>query len=125
MNIKDFKVEDTVYIRDYGYRTNEDHATMEEATVIKVTNKYVTVKTSRFGGELKFHNEQNRIYYLVEKVNFGSGNKLFHTMQDYNDWVESENLYKEIRSYFGTFYTTLNVDQLHRIKDIIYEGLEG
>ena len=121
MDIKKFKVGEIVYIRDYGYRSDESKATMKEATVTKVANKYVTVKTSHFEDEYKFHDEQRRIYYLVEKVSAGSGNKLFHTMQDYDDWVESEQLYKEIRSCFGTFYTNLTLDQLRRIKEILVE----
>ena len=124
MNIKKFKVGETVYIRDYGYRSNEASATMKEATVTKVTNKYVTVKTGSFGTEYKFHDEQKRLYYLVEKVTTGSINKLFHTMKDYDDWVESEQMYAEIRSCFRNFYTTLTLDQLKRIKKIIKEDKE-
>lgn len=124
MNIKKFKVGETVYIRDYGYRSNEADATMEEATVTKVTNKYVTVKTGSFDTEYKFHDEQKRLYYLVEKVTDGSGNKLFHTKQDYEDWVESEKLYTEIRSCFRNYYTNLTLDQLKRIKKIIEEDKE-
>lgn len=121
MDIKKFKVGETVYIRDYGYRSDEAKATMKEATVTKVANKYVTVKTDSFGGEYKFHDEQRKLYYLVEKVTAGSGNKLFHTLQDYEDWVESEQLYAEIRSCFRNYYTNLTLDQLERIKKVIEE----
>ena len=124
MNIKKFKVGETVYIRDYGYRSNEASATMKEATVTKVTNKYVTVKTGSFDTEYKFNDEQKRLYYLVERVTTGSGNKLFHTMQDYEDWVESDQLYVEIRSCFRNYYTNLTLDQIKRIKKIIEEDKE-
>ena len=53
MNIKDFKVGDKVYIRDYRLRENEDNAKMKEAVVTKVGTKVVTVQ-GQFASTHKF-----------------------------------------------------------------------
>ena len=122
MNIKDFKVGDTVYILNYHFRSSEDQATVEEAVVVKVTYKYVTVAYEKGRVEYKFHNEQNKPYYLVQQLDAGTPNKLFKTEKAIDDWRQSEKLYTQIRRYFGTYYNTLTMDQLIKIKDII--GLE-
>ena len=120
MDMKAFKIGDEVIIRDYGSRTSEDNARNITAIVTKIGKKYVTVQTS-WGSEYQFHNERNRTYYLAMKSFVSSENKLFHSEQDYLDWVESEELYKELRNYFGRFYTDLTIDQLRRIKAITEE----
>ena len=120
MDMKTFKIGDEVIIRDYGSRTSEDNARNMTATVTKIGKKYVTVQTY-WGGEYQFHNELNKTYYLKMKSVVSTENKLFKSEQDYLDWAESEELYKELRNYFGKFYTDLTIDQLRRIKAIIEE----
>lgn len=123
MNIKDFKVGDTVYILDYRYRSDISEAIVEKALVTKVGRKYVSAKPNKylhFDIEYKFHDNLNKVYYLAS--NDTMENKLFRSIQDLNDWKESEALYKEVRSFFGCFYTNLTLDQLRRIKDIIDEN---
>lgn len=118
MNIKDFKVGDTVYIRDYNFRSNEDQAVMVEATVTKVGRSLVHVK-EKYGVDYKFCNEPDRPYYLTQRIDAGTANKLFKSMQDYYDWKTSEETYRFIRGYFSTFYTNLTLDKLMQINNII------
>lgn len=120
MDMKTFKIGDNVIIRDYGSRISEDNARNIEATVVKIGKKYITARTS-WGGEYQFHNELNKTYYLTMKSTVSAENKLFHSEQDYEDWAESKELYKELINYFGKFYTDLTLDQLKRIKEIIDE----
>lgn len=120
MDMKKFNIGDRVIIRDYGSRTSEDNARNIEATVIKVGTKYVTVETC-WGGRYQFGNDLNKPHYLTMKSQYCSHNKLFLSEQAYEDWVESENLWKELREYFGRFTTDLTIDQIKRIKEIISE----
>lgn len=122
MNINNFKVGDTVYILDYHFSGTISKATVEEAVVTGVGRKYVSVKPAQylqFDTEYKFHNDLNKVYYLASKDN--REDKLFRSMQDLDDWKESEDLYKEVRSFFGCYYTNRTLDQLRRIKNIIDE----
>lgn len=122
MNIKNFKVGDTVYILNYNYGNDISKATVEEAVVTGVGRKYVSVKPAQylqFNTEYKFHNDLNKVYYLASNDN--RENKLFRSMQDLDDWKESEYLHKEVRSFFGCYYNNLTLDQLRRIKGIIDE----
>lgn len=124
MNIKDFKVGDTVFVRDYNYRSEEDTAKMREAVVTKVGRSIVYVKYKDFpyGSDYRFANEPEREYYLTQKVDAGTQNKLFRSMSDCEDWIESEKLYRDIRGYFHTYYTDLTLDQLRRIKSVLEEN---
>lgn len=119
MNIKNFKVGDTVYILEYHYNSD---AIVETAVVTRVGRKYVSVKPSKylhFDLEYKFHNDLNNVYYLISN---GTGkNKLFRSMQDLDDWKESEDLYKEVSRFFWYVSANLTLDQLRRIKNIIDE----
>ena len=123
MNIKNFKVGDTVYILDYHYKEDISNATIEEAVVTGVGRKYVSVKLSEylhFNTDYKFHNELNKVYYLTS--NDTRKNKLFRSMQDLYDWRESEDLYRDVRSFFGSVNNNLTLDQLRRIKNIVDES---
>lgn len=122
MNIKNFKVGDTVYILDYHYCRDISKATVKEAVVTGVGRKYVSVKPAEylhFNTEYKFHDDLNKVYYLTS--NDSQENKLFRSMQDLDDWKESEDLYKEVTSFFRSYYTNLTLNQLRRIKGIIDE----
>lgn len=123
MYIKDFKVGDKVYIRDYDFRENEDNAKMEEAVVTKVGTKVVTVQ-DQFESTYKFRLPENgETLYLEECVN-GTRNKLFRTMDDFDDWKEKTEAVKYIYRYFKDSWhmNTMSIDKIRKIMDIIKDG---
>lgn len=123
MSIKDFKVGDKVYIRDYDFRENEDSAKMEEAVVTKVGTKVVTVQ-DQFASTYKFRLPENgETIYLEECVN-GTRNKLFRTMDDFEDWKEKTEAVKYLYRYFNDSWNmnTMSIDKIRKIMDIIKES---
>ena len=124
MNIKDFKVGDEVFIRDYGYRNNESGAKMVPAVVTKVGKKIVYVKTSEYGFEYQFTNELDHELFLDEKQTARTENKLFRTMEDVELWKEGMELQQQIIKFFnwgGCMSKQLTLDQKRRICAILNE----
>lgn len=80
----------------------------------KIKNCYVFWNVVSTYKEAKDH-----IYKLTS--NDTQENKLFRSVQDLDDWKESEYLYNDIRIFFDSFYNNLTLDQLRRIKNIIDE----
>lgn len=113
--IKDFKVGDKVYIRE-----NEGNAEMKEAVVTKVGTKVVTVQ-GQFSSTYKFKLPENgETLYLEECVN-GTRDKLFRTMDDFEDWKEKTEAVKYLYRYFNDSWNmnVMSIDKIRKIMDII------
>ena len=122
MNIKDFHVGDEVITvtneRDYVNGGRKDTIRIEK--VISVGRKYVQV--TRFQNENfidKFFAENYFPHGLVEVVNVGSPAYLFKSMEDYNNYLEYQELLRYITREASYKFKKLSLEQLRAIKRII------
>lgn len=99
---KNFQVGQTVYClvhRVFGRKVNEYIAKCE---VVKIGNKYLTVKDTNRNSSYQFDIQQNFLYYdPIYGTN--SDIELFLTEQDILDLQHAEKLYDEIEAYFHDF----------------------
>lgn len=117
MNIKDFKVGDTVYI--VGGERAKDNSVREEI-VSKVGKKYVSVGSGY--GEDKYEVSEycEDANYLLEHKDWGTRKQLYKSMED----IETEREIEQIRRWlFGSYADaqkhTFSIDQLRAVRDIL------
>lgn len=122
MDIKDFHVGDEVIIvsneRDYVNGGRKDKIRKEK--VMSVGRKYVQV--TQFGNEHftdKFSAEDYFPYGLVEVVNIGSREHLFKSIEDYNNYIEYQELLRYMTREASYKFDKLSLKQLRTIKEII------
>lgn len=122
MNIKDFKVGDEVITvideRDYVNGGRKDIIRKEK--VMSVGRKYVQV--TRFGDErfiAKFSAKDYFPYGLVKVVNIGSHAYLFKSIEDYNNYIEYQELIRYMTREASYKFDKLSLEQLRTIKKII------
>lgn len=122
MDIKDFHVGDEVIIvsneRDYVNGGRKDKIRKEK--VMSVGRKYVQV--TQFGNEHftdKFSAEDYFLYGLVEVVNIGSPEHLFKSIEDYNNYIEYQELLRYMTREASYKFDKLSLEQLRTIKEII------
>ncbi|MCI8538610.1 MAG: hypothetical protein HFF18_08145 [Oscillospiraceae bacterium] len=120
MTIKDFKVGQTAYILEDGYRGA--FGTAIEVEVAKVGWRYVTVRDMEW--EVRFYEPANSTTHLVEDRNYGAKRLLFLTAEavaehkeliDLQSWVQEATSWLKVKSY--------TLAQLREVKKIL-EGEE-
>lgn len=125
MNIKDFKVGDTVYIIDTNYRTLIKNVavmrkcTLIETTVTNVGRKLVTVdwRDARFGNN-DYCGEGHPMYLTRNITN--SDDMLFRSREDFNRYIEVLEMSDAIRQFCGyNLDVKLSADKIKAIYDII------
>jgi hypothetical protein len=128
MNIKDFKVGDTVYIIDANYRTliksvtAMKKCTLIETTVTNVGRKLVTVDwhDAKFGN--KEYGGDGHPMYLVSNFT-NSDDMLFRSREDFNRYIEVLEMSDAIREFCGyNLDVKLSADKIKSIYDIIRGG---
>lgn len=114
MDIRDFKVRQTVYRIDRARNKEE----VKEETVTKVGRKYVYAGTMYVERKFCLLDDEDR--YLTEDKDWGSQDLLFASKEDLDGYLEYQELQKWKRS---VSYMSLTIDQLRAMKDIA-EGKE-
>lgn len=117
MNIKDFKVGETVYLMNFHGRTqirNED--TIDEVIVVSIGKKYVKVRYPYANYNITFNQRDESESYFVEKITYGVANYLFHTQQDIDEYRERKELARWICS--KTQYLRENQYNLKQFREI-------
>lgn len=110
MNIKDFKVGDKVYIVEKIHQKE----TIREDEVIKVGNKYVTVK--RDG--LRFYLNNETDMFLTINRDWGEKELLFKDEQELKNYMEYKTLKSELYNKLCRL-EKYSLNQLRKIKEII------
>ena len=127
MNIKDFKVGDTVYIIDTHYRTlikSVDvlrKCTLIETTITNVGRKLVTVDwhDAKFGN--KEYGGDGHPMYLVSNFT-NSDDMLFRSREEFNRYIEVIEMSDAIRKFCGyNLDVKLSADKIEAIYAIIKE----
>lgn len=119
MTIKDFKVGQTAYILEDGYRGAFGTAT--EVEVAKVGRRYVTVRD--MGRETRFFESVNSTTHLVEDRNYGSKRLLFLTTEavaEHKELIDLQNWLQEATNWLKVKHYTLA--QLREVKKILEGG---
>lgn len=93
MNIKDFKVGQTVFILDNDARSKKKEPVMYIVT--NVGRKYVTVRCGSW--ITQFGAEEWADGFLVEKTEFGSKKYLFPSQESVNNYLERQDLQVRLR----------------------------
>lgn len=117
MNIKDFKVGDTVYI--VGGERVKDNSVREEI-VSKVGRKYVSVGSGYGEDKYEISNYNKDANYLVEHKDWGTKSQLYKSIED----IETEREKARIRrwvfdSYGGAQRHKYTLNQLRAVRDIL------
>lgn len=122
MTIKDFKVGQTAYILEDGYRGAFGTATeVEVAKVAKVGKRYVTVRD--MGREARFYEPVNSTTHLVEDRNYGAKRLLFLTaeaMAEYKELIDLQSWVQEATSWLKV--KRYSLAQLREVKKILEGG---
>lgn len=112
ISLNDFNVGQEVYILDSDRREEMIH----KATVISVGRKYITVN---YGYPTsKYSVEDYCSLGLIEKVDYGSADICFPSMQAFNDYKEKKSLEK----WFYDISMRTNqysLEQLRKVKEIL------
>lgn len=119
MTIKDFKVGQTAYILEDGYRGAFGTAT--EVEVAKVGKRYVTVRD--MGREARFYEPANSTTHLVEARDYGAKRLLFSTTEavaEYKELIDLQGWAQEATSWLKVKRYTLA--QLREVKRILEGG---
>ena len=129
MDLKDFKVGQTVWIRLTGNAIRGKHGDelIEEWVIDKIGRKYITAskKTGYPKGiifEKRGYGYEDR---FVEKTNYCVDYIMYETEQYIRDEMEKDKIYKNIQMFFDRFNKNkLTLEQLKGIKRIIDEESE-
>lgn len=113
LDIKDFKVGDTVYIFS-PYRKSQ---TLFAATVSKIGRLYLSVDLG--GWEGRYCAEKYHPLALIEKVDAGSPSLLFPSEEAYNNYLEQKSLELWLRKAADVSSFTYSLDQLRKVKSIL------
>lgn len=122
MQIKDFKVGDTVYIliRDTG---RNPAPVIQDGKVTAVGRKYVTIGKDRWGRKF-MERKYNKDSFLQEKVDYGEPALLFKTKKDAEDYIEKDALvvwFCRLTTFEAERYT---LEQLRAAKDALVDNKE-
>ena len=129
MDLKDFKVGQTVWIRLTGNAIRGKHGDelVEEWVIDKIGRKYITAskKTGYPKGiifEKKGYGYEDR---FVEKTNYCVDYIMYETEQEIRDEMEKYKIYRDVQLFFDRFNKNkLTLEQLRSIKKIIDEESE-
>lgn len=127
MNIKDFKVGQTVYVELTGNASRGKTAEqcIEEWEITSVGRKYIKAgrkSDGRIWGETTF--EYNDCYgRFVQKTDYCVDYILYETKEELERKFEKTKLLNEVESFFRDWSKpkNLSIEQLKRIKEILEE----
>lgn len=118
MDIKKFVVGQTAYVIGDGSSRKMKHE-YTEATVTKVGRVYVTVKIAG-NWPMMFQDEGTHDPFLIEKTEYGGKRMLFQSKKDVEEWVERQELKRELRTALDwSNIDRLSIEQLRYIKKVI------
>lgn len=130
MNIKDFKVGQTVYIELTGNasRGKTTEQCIEEWETTSVGRKYIKACKKEGGAfrfETTFEYKENRKRF-VQKTDCCVNYILYETKEEIERKFEKSKLLNEVESFFRDWSKpkNLSIEQLKRIKEILEEGVE-
>lgn len=130
MNIKDFKVGQTVYVELTGNASRGKTAEqcIEEWEITSVGRKYIKA-CKKEGGVFRFEItfEWGDCYEkFVQKTNYSPDYILYATRQEIERKFEKEKLLNEVEIFFRDWNKpkNLSIEQLKIIKEILEEGVE-
>lgn len=130
MNIKDFKVGQTVYVELTGNasRGNTDEQRIEELEITYVGRKYIEAgKRHEKHGIVEKHLFEYREYYkrFVQKNNHCVERILYLKRQEIEEKHEKRRLFREIEEWFGySSQRDISLEQLRAIHGILERGSE-
>lgn len=132
MNIKDFKVGQTVYVELTGNASREKTAEecIEEWEITSVGRKYVKAgkRHEEYGifreTTFEYRDSYNR---FVQKTDYCVDYVIYLARQEIERKIEKSKLLNEIESFFRDWNKpkNLSIEQLKRIKEILAEGVES
>lgn len=129
MDLKDFKVGQTVWIRLTGNAIRGKHGDelIEEWVIDKIGRKYITAsKKTGYPKGIVFEDKCSGYNgRFVEKTNYCVDYIMYETEQEIRDEMEKDKIYTDIQLFFDRFNKNkLTLEQLRSIKKIIYEESE-
>ena len=125
MDLKDFKVGQTVWIRLTGnaIRGKRGDELIEEWVIDKIGRKYITAsKKTGYPRGIIFEKSDYYVYEgrFVEKTYYCVNYIMYETEQDIRGEIEKDKIYKDIQLFFDRFNKNkLTLEQLRSIKKII------
>lgn len=128
MDIKDFKVGQTVYVEITGSakRYKKEEELIEEWEVVKVGRKYVFARKNCFLEAVAFEKKDYGYYKesFVEKTDYSVDYILHTSKTELEESIEYRKLTDYILKEFRCFgvVTKLSLEQLRKIKAIISES---
>lgn len=127
MNIKDFKVGQTVYVELTGNASRGKTAEqcIDEWEITSVGRKYVKAGRCSDGtiwGETTFEYRENYGRF-VQKTNYSIDYIIYETRQEIERKFEKSKLLNEVETFFRDWGKpkNLSIEQLKRIKEILEE----
>lgn len=128
MDLKDFKVGQTVWIRLTGnaIRGKCGDELIEEWVIDKIGRKYITAsKKTGYPKGIIFEKGYGCKDIFVEKTDYCVDYIMYETEQEIRDEMEKDEIYRDIRLFFDSFNKSkLTLEQLRSIKKIIDEESE-
>ena len=110
MTIKDFSPGQTVYILS--------NKNIYERKVKSIGRKYVKIESN---WDEKFEECDERNNFLVSSNSWGAHDRLFASRKDIDDYMEQEELKRQLCCEVHSWTQNLSLDQLRRINAIINE----
>lgn len=131
MNIKDFKVGQTVYVELTGNASRGKTAEqcIEKWEITSVGRKYIKAgkRSEKYGivGETTFE-WRDGYKRFVQKTNYSVGYIIYETRQEIERKFEKSKLLNEVEIFFRDWNKpkNLSIEQLKIIKEILEEGVE-
>lgn len=131
MNIKDFKVGQTVYVELTGNASRGKTAEqcIEEWEIASVGRKYIEVGRKDEDGKVwgkRLFEYRESYGKFVEKTKYSPNYFIYLTRQEIEDEHEKSRLYRAISEVFRGYGADrkLTLEQLRKIKGILAEGEE-
>ena len=119
MGIKDFTVGQTAYFSDRRIRS-KDGEPLREVTVTKIGRKYVTVKSGWQERQFEPAYTKRADRYLVEKVDIGTGGRLYKTREAYEEQRELESMRDWLHKAAGwDLVNEYTLEQLREVRSIL------
>ena len=128
MDLKDFKVGQTVWIRLTGnaIRGKCGDELIEEWVIDKIGRKYITAsKKTSYPKGIIFEKGYGYKDRFVEKTDHCVDYIMYETEQEIRDEMEKDEIYRDVQLFFDSFNKSkLTIEQLRSIKKIICEESE-
>lgn len=126
MNIKDFKVGQTVYVQLTGNAAKRSSECIEEWEITYVGRKYIKAGKPYNGqiwSDITFEFDEDYGAFM-EKTQCSIDYLLYATKQEIEDKIERKRLYDELRKAFNCYRPTqsMTLDKLRKIKSILDGG---